>query len=192
MLDIKVRSMRVMTEIKHEEARRPADMPLRRAAVSAVIENPFAGHYVEDLGPMIEASHRIGEAMADHLMGAAFFADIQSYGKGGIVGLGGEQEHAHALLTSVFTAPFCELIGGTSAWTPAVTKIGAPGTLIDIPMNAKVDIHVRSHHDGMGCSVPDAPLPDEVVLFFCVASRGRLNARVGGLTYEQAQESLTK
>jgi hypothetical protein len=113
--------------------------------------------------------------------------EIQSYGKGGIVGLSGEQEHANALLTTTFATPFRDAIGGGSAWISSMTKVAAPGTPIDIPMNAKTDVYVRSHYDGMTIVLPDAPLPDEIALVFCMANRGRLNARVGGMTYEESK-----
>jgi hypothetical protein len=112
--------------------------------------------------------------------------EIQSYGKGGIVGLDGEQEHANALLTTAFANPIRDLLGGGDAWISSFTKKAAPGTSIDIPMNHKDDIYVRSHYDGMSVVVPDAPMPNEVAIIFCLANRGRLNARVGGLTHEDA------
>jgi hypothetical protein len=74
-------------------------------------------------------------------------------------------------------------MGGASAWISSMTKVAAPGTLIDVPMNAKTDVYVRSHYDGMTLVLPGAPLADEIALIFCVANRGRLNARVGGLAY---------
>jgi hypothetical protein len=189
---VSINRLWAVVEVKHEEAGRRADIPLRKAAVIAVVKNPCAGRYVEDLMPMIEASRSIGEDMACHLKQAVAFDEIQSYGKGGLVGLGGEQEHANALLTSTFAAPFRELIGDSTAWISSMTKVGAPGTLIDIPMNAKTDVYVRSHYDGMSCVIADAPRSDEIVLFFCVATRGRLNARVGGLTYEDARDDQAK
>ena len=121
-------------------------------------------------------------AMAPH--------EVQSYGKGGIVGLAGEQEHANALLTTTFAEPFRDAIGGAPAWISSMTKVAAPGTLIDVPMNAKTDVYVRSHYDGMTLTLPDAPLPDEIALIFCLANRGRLNARVGGLSYAESLKSL--
>ena len=68
-----------------------------------------------------------------------------------------------------------------------MTKVAGPGTLIDVPMNCKDDIYVRSHYDGMSLVLPDAPLPDEIAIIFCLASRGRLNARVGGMTFASAK-----
>lgn len=184
-MNIKVRRTYAITEERHEEAGRSADRPLRRVAAIAVVENPYAGRYVEDLKPMIEASVPLGRTMAELAVEAFGQHEIQSYGKGGIVGMAGEQEHANALLTSAFANPIRDAIGGGDAWISSFTKKGGPGTLIDIPMNHKDDIWVRSHYDGMSVVVPDAPMPDEIAVIFCLASGGRMNARVGGLSHDE-------
>jgi Amino acid synthesis len=176
-----------IVEDRHVDMGRPTSAPLRKAAVVAVIENPYAGCYVEDLGEMIAASADLGRQMAKAAIAAMAPFDIQSYGKGGIVGTAGEQEHANALLTTVFADPFREAIGGGDAWISSMTKVAPAGSLIDIPMNSKDDVYVRSHYDGMSIVLPGAPLPNEIALVFCLANRGRLNARVGGLSYEDAR-----
>lgn len=191
-MDIKVRRTYAVAEERHEEAGRGAPRPLRRVAAIAVVENPYAARYVEDLKPMIDASVPLGRTMADLALAAFGQYEIQSYGKGGIVGVAGEQEHANALLTSVFANPIRDAIGGGDAWISSFTKKGGPGTLIDIPMNHKDDIWVRSHYDGMSVVLPDTPMPDEIAVIFCIASGGRLNARVGGRTHEEALERKKK
>jgi Amino acid synthesis len=191
-VNIKLRRSYAITEERHEEVGRAAVRPLRRVAAIAVVENPYAGHYVDDLKPMIEASVALGRTMAEIALTAFGQHEIQSYGKGGIVGTAGEQEHANALLTSAFANPIRDAIGGGDAWISSFTKKGGPGTLIDIPMNHKDDIWVRSHYDGMSVVVPDAPMPDEIAVIFCIASGGRLNARVGGRTHEEAVERKKK
>jgi Amino acid synthesis len=184
---VKLRTRRtfVIVEERFEEAGRLADQRLRRVAAVAVVENPYAGRYVEDLRPMIDASVELGESMAKLALASFGQHEVQSYGKGGIVGLAGEQEHANALLTTAFANPIRAAIGGGDAWISSFTKRGGPGTLIDIPMNHKDEIYVRSHYDGMSVVLPDAPMPDEIAVIFCIANRGRLNARVGGLTHEE-------
>ncbi len=133
---------------------------------------------------MIKASAALGRELA--AMGAAALAPhkAQSLGKGALVGISGEQEHANALLTNVFAEPLRELLGGGKAWISSMTKVAAAGTMIDIPMNCKDALYVRSHYDGMTLVLPDAPMPDEIALILCLANRGRLNARVGGLRFE--------
>src|SRR5690349_20921864 len=135
---------------------------------------------------MIEASVAIGKELGQIGLMAFGNHEVQSYGKGGIVGVNGEQEHANALLTTAFANPIRGAIGGGDAWISSFTKKGGPGTLIDIPMNHRGDVYVRSHYDGMSVVLPDAPMPDEIAVIFCFANRGRLNARVGGLTHEEA------
>ena len=167
--------------------------PLRKVAAIAIIENPYAGRPVEDLAPLITASEPLGQELAAIAVRALAPFTAQSYGKGGIVGLAGEQEHINALLTTVFADPLRQAVGGGKAWIASFTKRGAPGTAIDIPLACKDALYVRSHYDGMTIALPDAPLADEVAVIICVANRGRLNARVGGLAYEdvEGQNGLT-
>lgn len=183
---ITLRRLFTIVEDRFEQFDRPAEPPLRKVAVVAIVPNPHVGRYVENLSPLVEASRAVGERMAEAALAALGGREAQSYGKGGIVGLGGEQEHANALLTTTFATPFRDRIGGAGAWISSMTKVAGPGTAIDIPMNAKTDVYVRSHYDGMTLAIPDAPLPDEIALVFCLATGGRLGARVGGLTYEQS------
>ena len=184
-MQLNVRRRFIIVDEKSEDFGRVAETPLRKVAVVSVVENPFAGRYVEELREIIEASVQLGSEMAGRAVEAMAPHQVQSYGKGGIAGLSGEQEHANALLTTAFAEPFREAIGGGKAWISSMTKVAAPGTLIDIPMNHRDEVYVRSHYDGMSIVLPDAPLADEVAVIFCLANRGRLNARVGGLTHEE-------
>jgi amino acid synthesis protein len=191
-VNIKIRRTCAIIEERREEAGRAASHPLRRVAAVAIVENPYAGGYVADLKPMIDASVSLGRTMAELTLDVFGQHEIQSYGKGAIVGMAGEQEHANALLTSAFANPIRVAIGGGDAWISSFTKKGGPGTLIDVPMNHKDDLWVRSHYDGMSIVVSDAPMPDEIAVIFCVASGGRLNARVGGLTHEEVMAQRKK
>lgn len=175
---------RILTVVDHkdvEAGRRHAE-PIRKVAVIALVGNPYAGRYVEDISPMIDASATLGRVIADAAVAAMGPFGIESYGKGGVVGLGGELEHANAMLTTTFAAPLRDAIGGALAWIPSFTKRAAPGATIDVPLAHKDALYVRSHYDGMTLRLPDeAPEADEVALIVCIANRGRLNARVGGL-----------
>jgi hypothetical protein len=185
-MELIVRRSYLFSERRSFNAGQPADPELRRLAVVAVVENPYAGKYQADLKPMIEASVALSRKMAAMMAEAFDPREIQSYGKGGIVGIAGEQEHANALLTTAYANPFRAAIGSADAWISSFTKVGAPGTPIDIPMNHKDDVYVRSHYDGMSVTIPETPQPDEIAVIFCVANRGRINARVGGLTHDEA------
>ncbi|MGE0612236.1 MAG: amino acid synthesis family protein [Hyphomicrobiales bacterium] len=160
---------------------------LRKVAVAAIIENPYAGRQVQDLKPLIDASAALGAKLARLGIEAMAPFGAQSYGKAGIVGTGGEQEHANALLTTTFANPLREALGGGKAWISSMTKQGGPGTVIDVPLASKDALYVRSHYDGMSLMFADAPLPNEVAVIICLANRGRLDARVGGLRYEDVK-----
>ena len=188
-MDLNIRRTFTLIDDKRVEAGRHAETPLRKVAVIYLLENPYIGRYVEDLSPLIQASEGLGRQMAQTALKALDGMPVQSYGKGGVVGLSGEQEHANALLTTTFANPFREAIGGAQAWISSMTKVAAPGTVIDVPMNCKDDVYVRSHYDGMTLLIPDGPMPDEVAIIFCMGTGGRINARVGGMRYEETLAS---
>lgn len=182
---LQIRNSFVQIEDRRFEAGIRHETPLRRVAVAVVVGNPLAGRYQEDLSEFIEASAALGVAVGDMLVDAMAGAAVQSYGKAGIVGLNGELEHAGMLLTTTFANPVRDRIGGAAAWISSNTKVGVPGSSIDVPMNHKDAVYVRSHYGTMTVTLSnDVPLPDEIVLIFCAASGGRLNARVGGLRHE--------
>jgi hypothetical protein len=180
-VQIRIRKFQTFVEHVVAEAGRNSDPPLRKVAAAAVIANPYAGHYVEDLTPLIEASAALGRELAVLALGALAPYRAESYGKAAIVGVAGEQEHGNAVLTTTFANPLRDAIGGGKAWISSFTKRAPAGTAIDIPLASKDALYVRSHYDGMTVALPDAPLPDEIVVLICLANRGRLNARVGGL-----------
>lgn len=182
-MNLNVRRWFSVVEHKISEAGIVAEIPLRKVAAIAVVENPYAGRFVEDLEPIIGASAAIGRQLAEIALEAMGRYKAESYGKGGVVGLDGEQEHANALLTTVFAEPLRDAIGGGVSWISSFTKRAAPGTTIDVPLACKDALYVRSHYDGMTLTLPDTPGPDEVAVIFCLANRGRLNARVGGLRH---------
>jgi hypothetical protein len=111
---------------------------------------------------------------------------VASYGKAGIAGTAGEQEHAVACLTTVFGDALRGAVGGGTAWIPSVTKSAGPGATLDIPLAHKDALYVRSHYDAMSITVADAPRPDELLLCVAVATGGRVHHRVGGLRAEDA------
>jgi hypothetical protein len=161
--------------------------PLRKVAVCAVVKNPYADKgFVEDLGALVEASREIGTLVGSEAA-RLLDAPVESYGKAGLVGTSGEQEHVNAALTSVFGNALRDAVGGGEAWITSVTKPGAPGVVVDVPLAYKDEIWVRSHYDALEVRIPDAPLPDELVIIAAVANRGRINARVGGMNAAEAK-----
>lgn len=168
-------------ETLHERGPAPA-LPLVKAAVAVVIKNPFAGRWVEDLAPLIDPSASLGTELGARALALLGGRPAESYGKGGIAGLDGEQEHVVACVTTVFGNAFRDAIGGGEAWISSTTKSAAAGSSIDIPLAYKDEVYVRSHYDAITLTLPDAPRPDELVIIAAVATGARLNARVGGIT----------
>lgn len=184
-MKLKIRRSYTLVEHRLSEAGKSAGIPLRKVAAVLVVENPYAGRFVSNLKPMIEASAALGRELAAMAVAALAPYSAQGIGKAALVGIAGEQEHGNALLTTTFAEPLREALGGGKAWISSMTKVAAAGTAIDVPMNCKDALYVRSHYDGMTLTLADAPMPDEIALILCLANRGRLNARVGGLRHDQ-------
>jgi hypothetical protein len=154
---------------------------LRKSAAVAIVQNPFAGKYVEDLSLLTKESEAVGREIC--AIAVAMLAPHKpvSYGKAAVVGVAGEQEHGNAMLTTVFGNVMRDAAGGGIAWISSFTKRAAPGASIDIPLAHKDALYVRSHYDGISITLPDGPAPDEIAVICAYATRGRANARVGGL-----------
>ena len=164
--------------------------PIRRAAAVAVIKNPFAGKYQEDLQELIDIGEELGSLLGPRARDALAIKpeEAESYGKAAIVGIDGEIEHAAAILHPKLGKPFREALGGGKAIIPSANKIGPVGTTIDIPLHYKDAAFVRSHFDAMSVSVQDAPRPDEIVVALVATDSGRPLPRIGGLRKEEAKK----
>jgi len=167
--------------------------PLRKAAAVAIIDNPFAGRFVQDLGPLTRASEAIGREICTIAVRLLAPDHAVSYGKAAVVGINGEQEHGNAMLTTVFGNVMREAVGGGKAWISSMTKRAAPDATIDVPLAHKDALYVRSHYDGMTLTLHDAPQPNEIAIIAVYATRGRPNHRVGGLAAAEikGQDGLT-
>ena len=181
---MEIRKIVTATEEVYREAGREADLPLRKVAVTAVCVNPCAGRYVEDLAVLMEGSAQVGRRIAGIAAELMKPFRVESYGKGAIVGINGEVEHAEAVLTTVFGDAMRDAAGGGKAWICHMAKLGLPGVAIDIPLGHKDALTIRSHYDAMTVTVPDAPMPDEIAITVCFTNRGRLNHRIGGHSVE--------
>jgi hypothetical protein len=176
----------IMDEI-HREMGREISPPTRRAAAVAVIANPFAGTYVEDLSDLIEIGAEMGDLLGRKCVAALGIepAQAQSYGKAAMVGENGELEHAAALLHPKLGAPLRAAVEKGAALVPSSKKRGGPGQPLDIPLGHKDAAYVRSHFDGMEVRVNDAPRADEILIAVAVTDSGRPLPRVGGLTVDE-------
>ncbi|MGQ9368018.1 amino acid synthesis family protein [Azospirillum sp. ST 5-10] len=182
-----IRKIVTVTDETRREMGRPVDPPTRRAAALAVVENPFAGRYAEDLSELVALSEELGALLTRRCLEALGIdgARAESYGKAAIVGEAGELEHAAALLHPKLGTPIRATIGKGAALLPSAKKMGGPGTPIDVPLGHKDAAYVRSHFDAMEVRVPDAPRANEIVLAVAVTDSGRPLPRVGGLTKDQ-------
>jgi hypothetical protein len=180
----RIRKLLTFVEETREEMGRPVSPPVRRAAAVAVIQNPFAGRYVEDLSELIEIGEELGGLLAERAVAALGIegGKAQSYGKAAAVGEAGELEHAAAILHPRLGAPVRRVLGTGAALIPSSKKRGGPGVVLDIPLGHKDAAFVRSHFDGMEVRVPDAPFAHEIVVAVAITDGGRPLPRVGGLT----------
>lgn len=173
-------------EVAHDRGR-PLETPLIKAAVGIVIANPFVGRYVDDLSPLTDPSPWLGTELGRRAVALLGGRPVESYGKGGIAGVDGEQEHVVACVTTVFGNAFRDAVGGGEAWISSVTKTAAAGASLDIPLAHKDALYVRSHYDAITLTVPDAPRPDELLIAVAVATGGRPHERVGGVKASEIQ-----
>lgn len=173
-------------DVLANETGQPADgQPVRRVVIAAAIHNPYAGRFSQDLSDIVAKSDELGREFGRRAVAASGDATIQSYGKACLVGTLGEYEHGNAFLTQVFADPVREAVGGGKSWVPSTGKVGAAGATVDVPLAHKDALYVRSNYDTISASFGDAPRPDEVVVIFAFASRGRLHARLGGLSADE-------
>jgi len=179
-----IRKIVTVVEEVHQEMGRPISPPTRRAAAVAVIENPFAGRYVEDLSPLIAIGEELGEMLAKRAVAALGIEGpaAHSYGKAAAVGSDGELEHAAAILHPKMGAPVRKVLGKGAALIPSSKKRGGVGCTLDIPLGHKDAAFVRSHFDGMEVQINDAPRANEIMVALAVTDSGRPLPRVGGLT----------
>lgn len=182
MPDVKVRKFLVSIEDVFHEGGPVAAMPYRRGAVLAVIENPFAGAYHENIQPFMGDLKPLGLLMAQKLLKAlgCEAAAIEGYGKGAIVGEAGEIEHA-ALWHAPGGYAMRDVLGGAKAIVPSTKKVGGPGARLDVPVTHINASYVRSHFDAIEVGVPDAPRANEMVVALVMTTGPRVHARAGGL-----------
>jgi hypothetical protein len=182
-----IRKIATFVEETSNEMGRTIVPPTRRAAAVAVIENPYAGKYVEDLSELMLIGEELGELLTLRAVAALGIppTSVESYGKAAAVGENGEIEHAAAILHPKLGAPVRKVLGGGAALIPSSKKRGGLGVVLDIPLGHKDAAFVRSHFDGMEVRVNDAPRGNEIMVAVAVTDSGRPLARVGGLAKDQ-------
>jgi len=178
-----IRKLVVQVDETRREMNRPVEPPTRRALAMAVIENPCAGRYVENLDELIAIGEELGGLLGTKCVQALGIEPgrAQSYGKAAIVGEAGELEHAAAILHPKLGAPLRAAVEKGAALVPSAKKRGGLGTAIDVPLGHKDAAFVRSHFDAMEARVSDAPRANEIVVAVVVTDSGRPLPRIGGL-----------
>jgi len=179
----KIRKIVTFVDETLSEQGKAVTPPIRRAAAVAVIENPYASAYHEDLSLLIDIGEELGGFLAERAVAALGIpgASVESYGKAAAVGENGELEHAAAILHPKLGTPFRKVLGKGAALIPSSKKRGSMGVVLDVPLGHKDAAYVRSHFDGMEVRVNDAPRANEIMVAVAVTSGGRPLPRVGGL-----------
>ena len=184
-----IRKIAVNVEETHIEIGKTISPPTRKAVAVAVIENPFAGVYQEDLSELMEIGAELGALLGKRCVDALGItpAEAESYGKSAMVGENGELEHAAALLHPKMGAPLRKEVEKGAALVPSSKKMGSPGQVLDVPMGHKDAAYVRSHFDGIEVRLNDAPRANEILVAIAVTDSGRPLPRVGGLEATDAK-----
>jgi hypothetical protein len=170
----RIRKIVTFLEETLSEQGQPVDPPARRAAAVAVIENPYAGVYQQDLSILVDIGEELGQLLAERAVAALGIAgqQVESYGKAAAVGEAGELEHAAAILHPKLGTPFRKVLGKGAALIPSSKKRGGLGVVLDIPLGHKDAAYVRSHFDGMEVRINDAPRAKEIMVALAVTSCG--------------------
>ena len=180
---IQIRKIVVQVDETFTEMGQAVNPPTRRALAMAVIKNPYANRYSENLDELIAIGETLGGMLGDRCVQALGISpgQAESYGKAAIVGEAGELEHAAAILHPKLGAPLRKAVERGAALVPSAKKMGTVGTAIDVPLGHKDAAFVRSHFDAIEARVSDAPRADEIVVAIAVTDSGRPLARIGGL-----------
>ena len=181
-----IRKIIVQVDEIHIEMGQPVNPPTRRALAMAVIDNPYAGRYSQNLDVLVATGEELGQLLGEKCVQALAALGMapgaaHSYGKAAIVGEAGELEHAAAILHPKLGAPLRKAVEKGAALVPSAKKMGGLGTAIDVPLGHKDAAFVRSHFDAMEARVADAPRAREIVVAVVVTDSGRPLARIGGL-----------
>ena len=175
---MKLRKTMIIKETTERDGSGKACDTITRVVAIAVIQNPFAGTFVEDLSPHFDISGKLGTRLMDDAV-AMLGGPPVSYGKAAIVGVEGDIEHGGAVIHPKLGKPMRAAVGGGTALIPSNAKVAAIGTPIDLPLGHKDEAWSFDHFDTMTVMVADAPRADEIVLCMAVADGGRPHPRVG-------------
>jgi hypothetical protein len=176
-----IRKIVTIVEETRTEIGKSVVPPTRQCAAVAVIDNPYAGLYSEDLSKLEIVGAKLGNELGRRAMSALGIDahQVQSFGKAAIVGENGEKEHAAACMHPTMGKPLRDIVGPAPSIIPSAKKIGGPGTTIDCPLHHKEDVWTFSHFDAIEVSLSDAPRANEIVVIIAITDSGRPLHRVG-------------
>lgn len=182
MREFNVRKREIVHETIEREASKEVKEPVNKVVAMAVIENPYAGSYKENLSRLAEIGGEIGYSLANEAVNRLEGKEkVESYGKGALIGTEGEVEHGAAVLHPKLGGAMREAIGGGESIIPSVRKVGVPGETMDIPTHHKDDVYQLSHFDTTEVNIQDAPKENEIVVAVVLTDGGRPHPRIKGL-----------
>jgi hypothetical protein len=182
---LKIRKKLLNIETIYHEGGPVRDDPLRVGSIALVVNNPYAGRYVEDLSPLVESAIELAKGIVPELIAALGGTDkIQIYGKGAIVGVNGELEHGAVWHEAGGWSMRANLPNAKSI-VPTAKAVASAGTRLAIPMHHIAAAYVRSHFNSIDVGVMDGPRPDELLYALVMGTGGRVHERLGGLRADQ-------
>lgn len=182
LIDIRKRSLTI--ETTYHEGGPVADKPLKLAAACAVIRNPYAGRYEENLMPFMAELRSLGTLLAQELVDTLGKDNVEVYSKAAIVGVNGELEHG-AVWHEAGGWAMRSVLGEPKAIVPAAKAVAATGYRLMVPLHYIHAAYVRSHFNTMEVGIQDAPRPDEILFALVMGTGGRVHSRLGGLTKDK-------
>lgn len=188
-MKVNIRKIIVQVEETRIEAGIDINPPTRKAVATAVIANPFAGQFKDDLSELMNIGAELGGLLGEKCVKALGILpqEAESYGKAAMVGENGELEHAAAILHPQLGTPLRKAVEKGAALVPSSKKMGSPGQALDVPLGHKDAAYVRSHFDGIEVRLNDSPRANEIMIAVAVTDSGRPLPRVGGLTAADAK-----
>jgi len=172
------RKVIICRDVVYAEAGATAPRPVTRALGIAVIDNPSAGRHAKDLSSMFDLGAQLAELLMPQLV-ALIPGKVIAYGKGAIVGVNGDVEHAAAICHPKMGKPMRAALGGGEAVIPSTTKVAAAGSTIDLPLGNKDNPWSFDEIETVSVCVPDAPRPNEIVVVIGISDGGRPDPRIG-------------
>ena len=181
---IQIRKRSLTIETVYHEGGPVAEQPLKLAAACAVIRNPYAGRYEENLMPFMAELRSLGTLLAQELVDTLGKDKVEVYSKAAIVGVNGELEHA-AVWHEAGGWAMRNVLGEPKAIVPAAKAVAATGYRLMVPLHYIHACYVRSHFNSMEIGIQDAPRPDEILFALVMGTGGRVHSRLGGLTKDK-------